>query len=94
MAEEFKNNNDTGGWDLDEIRRAIEESAAKQEAADREAEARAAAERSEEPPAVEETPAEPAPRQRSPYYYLPGGRVQLGETVEEAALHKMELLIK
>ena len=74
MAEEFKNNNDTGGWDLDEIRRAIEESAAKQEAEDREAEARAAAERSEEPPAVEETPAEPAPRQRSPYYYEPRRR--------------------
>ena len=27
--------------------------------------------------------------QRSPYYYLPGGRVQLGETVEEAVLREM-----
>ena len=26
--------------------------------------------------------------QRSPYYYLPGGRVQLGETVEEAVLRE------
>ena len=24
--------------------------------------------------------------QRSPYYYLPGGRVKLGETVEEACM--------
>lgn len=27
--------------------------------------------------------------QRSPYYYLPGGRVQLGETVEEAVLREI-----
>lgn len=27
--------------------------------------------------------------QRSPYYYLPGGRVQLGETVEEAVLREL-----
>lgn len=28
--------------------------------------------------------------QRSPYYYLPGGRVQLGETVEEAILREIK----
>lgn len=27
--------------------------------------------------------------QHSPYYYLPGGRVQLGETVEEAVLREI-----
>ena len=27
--------------------------------------------------------------QRSPYYHLPGGRVQLGETVEEAVLREI-----
>jgi 8-oxo-dGTP pyrophosphatase MutT (NUDIX family) len=27
--------------------------------------------------------------QRSPYYYLPGGRVKLGETVEEAVLREI-----
>ena len=27
--------------------------------------------------------------QRSPYYYLPGGRVQLGETVEEAVFREI-----
>ena len=27
--------------------------------------------------------------QRSPYYYLPGGRVQLGETVKEAVLREI-----
>lgn len=28
--------------------------------------------------------------ERSPYYYLPGGRVQLGETVEEAVLREIK----
>ena len=76
MAEELKNN-DTGSWDLDEIRRAIEESAAKQEAEDREEAARAAAahgetvmEAEEEADSVE-TPREQPPRRRSPYYYAP-----------------------
>lgn len=28
--------------------------------------------------------------ERSPYYYLPGGRVQLGETAEEAVVREMK----
>ena len=27
--------------------------------------------------------------QRSPYYYLPGGRVQIGETYEEAVVREL-----
>ena len=77
MSEELKNN-DTGSWDLDEIRRAIEESAAKQEAEDREEAARAAAEHGEAPREAQksraEASSEPAPRQRSPYYYNPKRR--------------------
>ena len=28
--------------------------------------------------------------ERSPYYYLPGGRVQLGETAEHAVLRELQ----
>lgn len=28
--------------------------------------------------------------ERSPYYYLPGGRVQIGETVEDAVIREVE----